>query len=120
MKTVTKESAALEILKHKAEVWKLIIDDKSRPRPQIVSFKRPSTVFKAFTDYAVWCIEGLSEDKGQLVDYLIMLDILSGNATFQRNNNFARPPQEITGSCRIKDRYLLLKNKNGEIQFVIK
>lgn len=120
MKTITKETAAIEILRQKAKVWNLLIDDDARPLPQIVSFKRPSTVFKAFTDYAVWCITGLSEDKGQLAEFLIMLDILSGNATFQRQNNLAKPPKEITDNCRIKNRLLQRKDKNGEICFIIK
>ena len=120
MKTIAKESAALEILRHKAEVWDLVLDDNEHPCPQIVSFKRPSTVFNAFTDYAVWSIHGLSEDKGQLVEYLIMLDILSGNATFQRENNLAKPPKKITESCHIKNVQLQRKEKNGEICFIIK
>lgn len=120
MKTITKETTAIEILRQKAKVWNLLIDNEARPFPQIVSFKRPSTVFKAFTDYAVWCINGISEDKGQLVEYLIMLDILSGNATLQRDSNLAKTPQEISDSCRIKNQLLQRRDKNGEIQLVIK
>lgn len=120
MKTITKETTAIEILRQKAKVWNLLIDNEARPLPQIVSFKRPSTVFKAFTDYAVWCITGLSEDKGQLVEYLIMLDILSGNATLQRDSNLAKTPQKIADSCRIKNQLLQRRDKNGEICFIIK
>lgn len=115
-----KEEYAETILRQKAEVEGILLEDDAKAKDFSLQLKRKASGLSPFTNYDIWLMEGVRETAGRCEDCILILCMTINLPPIVTEANNVIKKSNHGPSFRFRDLIFERRNKDGKDYFVAK